>query len=260
MKRLLTTAGRARPGHGVKALRVQRAVVALAAAAGIFALVQGAQAASITYNFTGPTLNANADLGSSSVISNFQSGGPNITATAGTWSYSGPPANNIRIFNTTGSNHLVGDNRGTDEQGMGVCGTSAGGCSGSALQNDGEIDYTGNEVVRLDITNLFSTYGNFQINADSATGGELLGVFSSNSAGSLGTKLADITSVQNNVAISPTGDFLFFISDSNLGGGDVLLHSLTVTPADPPVPEPASLALFGVGLLGLGFVTAKRRN
>jgi hypothetical protein len=36
-------------------------------------------------------------------------------------------------------------------------------------------------------------------------------------------------------------------------------------PAAPPapaasVPEPASLALFGVGLIGLGFVVAKRRS
>jgi hypothetical protein len=42
---------------------------------------------------------------------------------------------------------------------------------------------------------------------------------------------------------------------------DVKQNQVTLThqPGDP-APEPASLALFGVGLLGLGFVTAKRRN
>jgi hypothetical protein len=51
-------------------------------------------------------------------------------------------------------------------------------CSGGQLTGeDGEIDRGGKEVVRLDITNLLATYGNFQINADSATDGELLGVF-----------------------------------------------------------------------------------
>jgi hypothetical protein len=35
---------------------------------------------------------------------------------------------------------------------------------------------------------------------------------------------------------------------------------LVDAPDPDPVPEPASLALLGVGLLGLGFVTAKRRN
>jgi hypothetical protein len=28
----------------------------------------------------------------------------------------------------------------------------------------------------------------------------------------------------------------------------------------PAIPEPTSVALLGIGLLGLGFVTAKRRN
>ena len=51
-------------------------------------------------------------------------------------------------------------------------------CSGGQLTgDDGEIDRGGKEVVRLDITNLLASFGNFQINADSATDGELLGSF-----------------------------------------------------------------------------------
>jgi hypothetical protein len=53
------------------------------------------------------------------------------------------------------------------------------------------------------------------------------------------------------------GDFLYFTSDSNWGGANVLLHSLTVTP--DAVPEPASLALLATALLGTGTLRRKGR-
>jgi hypothetical protein len=99
-----------------------------------------------------------------------------------------------------------------------------------------------------------SGYGGFTINADSATDGEVLGVFGSNAAGTaLGAKLADATSAGGNVIITPTSNYLFFVADNTTtSGADVLLHTLTVTPN--AVPEPASLALLWTGLLAAGLL------
>jgi len=152
----------------------------------------------------------------------------------------------------TGGGQLVGNNRGADEMGVGVCFKN--GCNNGHIDDNPEIDASGREVVRLDISGLFSAYGSFTINADSATDGEVLAIFASNAPGTaLGAKLADATSAGGNAAITPTSNYLFFVADNTTtSGADVLLHTLTVTPN--AVPEPASLALLCTALFGAGLL------
>jgi hypothetical protein len=221
-----------------------------------FALVLGAvggmtnvaTAAPITYDFTG-TASGDQALGASQTYTAL--GGPSITAISGSYAQSGTGAPAAGDTFTAGG-QLVGNDRGTDEMGVGVC--FGNGCNHGHIDDNPEIDASGREAVRLDISSLLSSFGSFTINADSVTAGEMLGIFASNAAGTaLGAQLGDATSAGGNVTITPTSNYLFFVADNTTtSDADVLLHSLTVTPS--AVPEPASLALLATALFGVGLL------
>jgi hypothetical protein len=73
---------------------------------------------------------------------------------------------------------LVGNNRGSDAMGVGVC--FGNGCNHGHIDDNPQIDASGRELVRLDITSLVSNFNSFTIGANSATAGELLGIFAGN--------------------------------------------------------------------------------
>src|SRR5438552_14868605 len=187
-------------------------LLTIAVAAGVVAgIADGAAAASITYDFTG-TVSGDQALGASHTYT--AAGGPNITAISGSYTQSGsgaPVAGDA--FNAGGQ--LVGNNRGTDEMGVGVC--FGNGCNNGHIDDNPQIDASGREAVRLDISSLVSGFGSFTVNADSATAGEMLGISADNAAGTaLGAKLGDATSAGGSVSITPTSNYLFLVADNTI--------------------------------------------
>ena len=212
-----------------------------------------AMTAPITYDFTGVVL-GNQALGASHTYS--ATGGPDIIGIPGSYAQSGTGAPIAGDAFSPGG-QLVGNNRGSDAMGVGVC--FGNGCNHGHIDDNPEIDAGGREAIRLDITSLLSNFNSFTINADSATAGEMLGIFASDVTGTiLAAKLGDASS-GGSVAISPTSNFLFFIADNATNSGaDILLHSLTVTPN--AIPEPTSLALLGTAILSIGLISRRHRK
>jgi hypothetical protein len=230
-------------------------VLATAVIVGVIsAASNGIMAAPITYDFTGAVL-GNQALGTSHTYT--AAGGPDITAISGSYTQLGSGAPVTGDAFTTGG-QLVGNNDGSDGMGVGVC--FGNGCNHGHIDVNPDIDASGREAVRLDITSLISGFNSFTVGADSVSAGGLLGIFASDAAGTtLGAKLGDATSSGGDVSISPTSNFLFFVADnSTTSGAEVLLHSLTVTPND--IPEPTSLALLGTAILTVGIIHRRRRK
>ena len=80
-------------------------------------IASGATAAPITYDLTG-AIPGDQALTGSHVYS--ASGGPNITAISGSYAQSGTGAP-VAGDSFTAGGQLVGNNRGTDEMGVGIC-------------------------------------------------------------------------------------------------------------------------------------------
>ena len=214
----------------------------------------GLMAAPITYDFTG-VVSGNQALGASHTYT--AAAGPDITAISGSYAQlgSGTPVTGDAF---TPRGQLVGNNDGSNGMGVGVC--LGNGCNHGHIDDNPEIDASGREVVRLDITGLISSFSSLTIDADSASAGGLLGIFASDAIGTtLGAKLGDVTSSGGDVSIRPTSNFLVFVADdSTTSGTEVLLHSLTMTPNN--VPEPNSLALLGTAVLTVGLIQRRRRS
>lgn len=150
---------------------------------------------------------------------------------------------------------------GDGETGLGIVGGPHG---------DNEIQ--SNSFIQLDFSDLASLgITSLTLQIQSVQNGEGFRLFQSNAAGMPGTSMLTVTGngtnnpssvVTTTVSVNFATNAFIDISalNSNAANNDVLLETGSMaTPSGPnsPTPEPATLALFGTGLLALGFAVRR---
>ena len=148
---------------------------------------------------------------------------------------------------------LFGKNGGGDENGLG-------------LNNDptGEDEITGRNFIQINVDGpLANRVDNFTFQMASSTDGEKWAVYGSNDAHPFVFTLLASGSDElvTHTLAGGFDNYNFFYNgpSSGVGGANVLIHDFGGTIEPLAAPEPATLAVLGVGIAGLGMAKRRRR-
>jgi hypothetical protein len=133
--------------------------------------------------------------------------------------------------------------------------------TGLGLTNDtsGDNEVTPGSFIEIDLSKVVDPTIGLSAAANSVQGGESWEVLGSNTKGTIGTAVVVATNTtMNEVTFSNPSNFAFL--DFTAVSGNVLLSALDSMETAISTPEPASLAILGAALAGLGVIRRRRKS